>query len=291
MSLLERIRACQRWDPSAYRPLLIDGASYGRISDDLAACLAAFPAVFEVERGHVAISAGLRDVAERTEAVADALKKLCDRGALPPWRGESYPLVRRWGDRPVMTIDRCAAAPLGIRSFGVHVNGVTERDGQSFMWIGRRALDKPSAPGKLDHIVAGGQPHGLSIMENLIKECAEEADIPAPLAGTARPTGAIRYLCDWTDGLRDDVLFCYDLALPEDFTPRNTDGEVEDFYLWPLEQVIERVRETEDFKFNVNLVIIDYMIRQGYLGPDDPDYQEIVEALREGSARSGLSTA
>ena len=290
MSFLERIRACQRWDPSVYRPLFIDGVAYGQISDELAACLAEFPAVFDVEQERVALSGSLRNFDERTAAVAEALKKLCDRGVLPPWRGESYPLVRRWGDVPVMTVDRCAAAPLGIRSFGVHVNGVTERAGEPFMWIGRRALDKPSAPGKLDHIVAGGQPHGLSIMENLIKECAEEADIPATLAGTARPTGVIRYLCEWTDGLRDDVLFCYDLHLPEDFTPRNTDGEVEAFYLWPLEQVVERVRETEDFKFNVNLVIIDHMIRQGHFGPDDPDYQEIVEALREGSARSGLST-
>ncbi len=284
MSLLERIRTCQRWDPSAYRPLLIDGVSYGHIPDVLAARLADFPAVFEVARGQVALSAGLQGFERRSEAVAEILQKLCESGDLPPWRGENYPLVRRWGDAPVMTIDRCAAAPLGIRSFGVHVNGITERDGQAFMWIGLRALNKPSAPGKLDHIVAGGQPHGLSIMENLIKECAEEADIPRPLAETARPTGTVSYLCEWTDGLRDDVAFCYDLELPADFIPRNTDGEVDDFYLWPIEQVIERVRETEDFKFNVNLVIIDFMIRKGYLGPDDPDYQELVEGLRSGPA-------
>jgi hypothetical protein len=44
--------------------------------------------------------------------------------------------------------------------------------------------------------------------------------------------------------------------------------------------VVARVRDSEDFKFNVNLVIIDFLIRHGYLGPDDPDYMEIAEGLR-----------
>ncbi len=43
--------------------------------------------------------------------------------------------------------------------------------------------------------------------------------------------------------------------------------------------------ETNDFKFNVGLVIIDFLIRQGYLTPDDPRLQRpgdgrFAEALR-----------
>ncbi|WP_282607465.1 DUF4743 domain-containing protein [Pelagibius sp. Alg239-R121] len=282
MSLLDRIRACHRWNPSDYRPFVIEGTSFGYITGGLAARLADFPGIFDVGAAQVSLSSRLDGFDSRSEAVGEAVLRLVESGDLPEWRGENYPLLRRWGDTPVMTIDRCAAAPFGIRSFGVHVNGVTQRDGQPFMWIGLRAMNKPSAPGKLDHIVAGGQPHGLTIRENLIKECAEEADIPRLLAEQAKPAGLVSYLCEWTDGLRDDVAFCYDLDLPADFVPRNTDGEVDDFYLWPLDQVIERIRETEDFKFNVNLVIIDFLLRHGYLGPDDPDYMHIVEGLRRG---------
>ncbi len=280
MSLLERIRTCHRWNPAAYRSFVIGGTSYGYIPHALATRLSDFPAVFKVDSGQVTLSSGLTDFESRSGAVAEIVQRLTDCGDLPAWRGENFPLARRWGDTPVMTIDRCAAAPFGIRSFGVHVNGITERDGQRLMWIGRRAMNKPSAPGKLDHIVAGGQPHGLSIKENLIKECAEEADIPRSLAECAKPVSAVSYLCEWTDGLRDDVAFCYDLELPAGFIPRNTDGEVDEFYLWPVDQVFERVRNTEDFKFNVALVIIDFMVRQGYLGPDEPDYMRIVEGLR-----------
>ena len=44
-----------------------------------------------------------------------------------------------------------------------------------------------SYPGMLDNMVAGGQPAGLSLMENVVKEAGEEAGIPCAVAGTARP--------------------------------------------------------------------------------------------------------
>lgn len=284
MSFLDRIRLCQRWDASAYRSLTVDGEHFGYLHHVTAARLADFPEVFSVDDAQVALAPGLAGFAERSSAVAGVVEKLSQSGDLPALRGEDYPLLRHWDDEPLLKIDRCAAAPFGIRSFGVHVNGITWRNGVLHMWIGRRALNKPSSPGKLDHIVAGGQPYGLSIVENLIKECAEEADIPRNLAEQARPVGMVSYICEWTDGLRDDVAFCYDLELPEDFTPRNTDGEVEEFYLWPIEQVIERVRDSDDFKFNVNLVIIDFLVRKGFLGPDEPDYMKILKGLRRSEA-------
>ncbi len=100
------------------------------------------------------------------------------------------------------------------------------------------------------------------------------------LATRAVPAGAVSYRCERPEGLRDDVFFNFDLELPDDFIPRNTDGEVESFELWPMARVMETMRETRDFKFNVNLVILDFAIRHGVLTPDDPDYQEIWEGLR-----------
>ena len=91
--------------------------------------------------------------------------------------------------------------------------------------------------------------------------------------------GAVAYRCERPEGLRDDVLFCFDLALPEDFTPVNTDGEVEDFRRWPAETVLARMRETEDFKFNIALVQIHLFLRCGLIAPDEPDYQAIAEGL------------
>jgi hypothetical protein len=72
---------------------------------------------------------------------------------------------------------------------------------------------------------------------------------------------------DRPEGLRRDVLHCYDLMLAEDFTPVATDGEVAAFELWPIARVVETVRDTDDFKFNVNLVLIDLFLRLGLIEP------------------------
>jgi hypothetical protein len=47
-----------------------------------------------------------------------------------------------------------------------------------------------------------------------------------------------------------------------------------------MDQVIERVRETDDFKPNCSLVIIDFLVRRGLIDPESPDYLAIVNGLR-----------
>ncbi len=280
MSYLDRIATCRRWDPAAYRPLVIDGRTLGRVSHGVARRLAAFPEVFVVREDAVALAPGLDDFESRSRAVAEVLGEMKARGEIPLWRGEDYPVVARWGAAPALKIERAAVPLLGTRGFGVHLNGLVQSARGLSMWVAKRAANKQTAPGKLDHLVAGGQPFGLGVRENLIKEAGEEAGVPAELAARAVAVGAVSYRCERPEGLRDDVLFCYDLELPENFTPQNTDGEVESFALWPIAEVLARIRDTEDFKFNVNLVVLDLAIRHGLIAPDDPDYQEIWQGLR-----------
>ena len=80
-------------------------------------------------------------------------------------------------------------------------------------------------------------PIGLTPEQNLCKEAKEEAGIEATLAMTAKKTGEINYRLERHDGLRSDTLFIYDLELPENFTPANTDGEVASFTLMPLSEI------------------------------------------------------
>jgi hypothetical protein len=280
MSLLDRVRACQGWRPEAYRPWTIGPTLVGRVRHDLAERLRGFPDVFEVADGSVTLRAGLDDFAGRSEAVDGVVRHLAEHGEVGRYRGEAYPVAPLWGREPLLKMDRGAVPDFGVRGYGVHLNGLVEGPDGLRMWVGKRAMTKPTGAGKLDHLVAGGQPHGIGVRDNLIKEAAEEADLPAALARRAMAVGAVSYRCERGEGLRDDVLFCYDLVLPADFAPRNTDGEVDWFELWPMEKVAARIAETDDFKFNVALVIIDFMVRRGLLGPDDPDYMAIVGGLR-----------
>ncbi len=255
--LLRHITACDNahlpGDRVAFR---IGPAQVGWVRPDFAAVLAGSPE-FRRDPGGIALAA---------EAAAFPLivRRLAEAGRFR-WRGEAFD-VRAVPDGPVVTqVDRGALPAFGIMAAGVHVNGLVHTADGVRVWIGRRAADKTLDPGKLDHIVAGGVPAGLTAMQTLVKEAAEEAAIPADLASQAVEVGRLAYAMERPEGLRRDVLTCYDLYLPEHFVPRPTDGEVEGFELWPIDRVLERVRDGDDFKFNVNLVLIDLFLRLGLI--------------------------
>ena len=279
MSYLDRIRACNTYELSAFRPFRVGEVAVGWIGHGFAGVLAAWPEVFVVTADAVTLSPALVDFQERTEAVGRVVEALVARGVIARRHGEQYPVTA--GDRghALFLLDRAAVAYFGVRAFAQHMNGYVRRDGRIWMWVGRRAKNRWSAPGKLDNLVAGGLPHGVSLAENLQKEAWEEASIPASLAKQALPVGAVSYRTESKYGLRTDVLYCYDLELPVDFVPLCSDGETESFDLWPLERVAELVRDTVDFKHNCNLVIIDFLIRHGYVPPDTPDYLKLVAGL------------
>ncbi|CAI7850728.1 unnamed protein product [Closterium sp. NIES-54] len=137
-----------------------------------------------------------------------------------------YPVGASFYAPPAFLIERAAVPLFGTKAYGVHMNGYTHLPSSSsslHLWVARRSPLKPTFPNQLDHLVAGGQPHGISCRDNMIKECEEEADIPRHLAERAVPVGVVSYeIVTAANTLKRDVLFCYDLLLPPDFTPRNT---------------------------------------------------------------------
>jgi hypothetical protein len=280
MSLLDRVRALQVCDWTRFRPFLVAGAAVGWVKHDFAERLRAFADVFVVEAARVRLADRLAGFDSRTAAVAAVLDQLREAGEIAGWRDERYPVGTAFGAPPLLAMERAAVPFFGTRSYGVHINGFVGDGADLRLWVGRRAKDKATAPGKLDHLVAGGIPLGLSARRTLVKECAEEADLPEALAAQARPVGVVSYRMETEQGLRNDVLFCYDLAVPEDFRPVNRDGEIESFFLWPIERVRASIAETDDFKWNVGPVIVDLLVRRGLLAPDDPDYLDIAACLR-----------
>ena len=60
------------------------------------------------------------------------------------------------------------------------------------------------------------------------------------------------------------------------------DGEVESFQRLPLKDVADIIAQTDDFKDNCNLVIISFLVRHGFLKPEQPGYLGIVSGLLSG---------
>lgn len=279
MAFLDRIRALNNHRPGEFVPWFVGGRRVGRLRPEFAAVLLRHRGAFVARDVGVALDPALADFDSRSAALADAVAALVVEGRVPHVHGEPYPVTAGGREEALCVLDRAAAAHFGVRAFGQHLNGYVRRDGGLHLWIGRRAADRLQWPGRLDNLVAGGLPHGITLADNLAKECAEEAGMPAALARAARPASVVTYTHVTAQGFKPDVLYCYDLALPAGFVPRCTDGEVAEFHLWPVEEVARRVADTEEFKPNCNLVVLDFLVRHGVVGPDHPEYLDIVSGL------------
>jgi len=279
MAFIDHVHACNKHDISLFRPFRIGGQTVGWIHDDFIPTLAQRTDLFLIQPHAVTLNRELSSPGQRTDALDTFLRELKGEGQIAGWRNERYPVAPRWGEAPLMTMERAAIPFFGVRAYGVHLTGFTRRKDGLHIWVATRSRTKPTYPGMLDNTVAGGQPEGISLIDNVVKECKEEASIPEALARQARPIGIVTYCLEHKSGLKPDVLFNYDLELPDDFVPKPNDDEIEHFELWPAQRVFERVRDTFDFKFNCNLVLIDFFIRHGMLDPKDPDYIAIAAGL------------
>ncbi|MGC9268762.1 NUDIX domain-containing protein [Acidiphilium sp.] len=197
-------------------------------------------------------------------------------------RGEDFD-VRSRVEGPVLAIlDRGALPAFGVIGLGVHMNGYCRRRDGIYLWIARRSASKKLDPGTYDNLVGGGISAGMTPFETLVKEAAEEAAMPATIIAEAREVSRIAYSMERSEGLRRDVLVCYDLEVPDDFEPQPVDGEVESFQLVPLAAVPALVARKGAVKFNVNLVLIDFLLRHHAIADPDGVIKSALAAFHAG---------
>jgi len=263
--LLRHIAGCNNTDlPGGRIGWSIGGEAVGWLNAAAAAHLQRETTAFVADGNGLALAPHLADPAARSAVLADASRRLA-QARLCRLRGEAFDLRATPDAAPLAVLDRGAIPVFGVAAQGVHLNGLVRRPDGLHVWIGVRAADKAVAPGKLDNLVAGGLSAGLTPMACLVKEAGEEAAIPPDLAARARLVGRLGYVMAVPEGLRRDLLHVFDLDLPEDFIPVPDGDEVARFDLWPAARLLAAVRDTEDVKFNVALVLIDLFLREGLL--------------------------
>ena len=279
--LLRHLHELNSWSRDNFTPFCFGEGRYGWLKPAMVDALAQWPDYFTHGDKGVELNPGLDSFESRSQALRQVTESLVSQGVISHAHGERYPVTSSGRETAIATIDRTAAPYFGLRAYGQHLNGFVRSPEGIKLWIARRSADRRVFPNKLDNMVAGGLPHDLSLAENLRKECMEEASVQADLADQARSVGVLTYCRETEVGLKPDTLYCYDLELPESFTPHNSDGEVAGFELLPVEEVLALVRDSDEFKLNCNLVLIDFFVRHGILDPETPGYLEIAQGLRE----------
>ncbi len=268
-----------QWSKENFRGFFFASQRIGYLKEPVWSVLTEQTGQFSSSPDGIHLRAEFDSFESRSQVLDEVVDILLNKGVMTHRHGEKYPVTHQGRERSIATIDRAAAPYFGLRAYGQHVNGYVRKGRDLYLWIARRSADRINFPNLLDNMVAGGLPYDLSLRENLRKECMEEASIPAELADRAVPVGALTYCRETPTGLKPDTLYCYDLELPPDFQPSNSDGEVAEFKLVPIQEVAEWVAETDEFKPNCNLVVIDFLIRHGNVDPETTGYLDLVLGL------------
>ncbi|WCJ29743.1 hypothetical protein M5689_011358 [Euphorbia peplus] len=157
---------------SEFLQFIIDGQLVGYVHNGFVNHLRRFSDVFVFPqtnsqfRNYVTLHEKLKTPDDRTRFVADVIRCLGEEKVIPGIRNELYLVVSSFSSRVYFSLERAAAPYFGTKAYGVHMNGFVERDGEKYLWIGKRSAAKPTYPGMLDHLAAGGLPYGISCGEN-----------------------------------------------------------------------------------------------------------------------------
>ncbi|CAB3692675.1 NUDIX hydrolase [Trinickia soli] len=263
------IAGARRFEAHAHRPFFMASEQVGWIRERDVALLTHWPDVFEIDAAAVRLSARFdTDADRRSAALAAVIGALAGQGAIIGWRDETYAIRNAFDAAPLAYIERAAARFFGTMTYAVHLNGIVKyADRAPQLWIARRSETKATDPGMLDNVVAGGIAWGLSIEETIVKECWEEAGIEADLARKAERGRTVHVLQSLPEGTQAEQIFVYDLPMPEDFAPRNQDGEVGEHRLARVDEVARWVEEGR-LTVDASLATLDCMLRHRWIDED-----------------------
>jgi 8-oxo-dGTP pyrophosphatase MutT (NUDIX family) len=264
------IDAAQRRDAQARVPFaIVDQGTVHRVGSvrrDHLPALRAWPQWLAVADDSVTLQAA---PPLRYAALAEMNLRLREAGHILAWRDEVYPLHDPASGRLLATFERAASRFWGTLTFGAHCNGyLADAQGRpTHLWIARRSFSKPTDPGRLDNLVGGGVPHGQTPAQTLLREAWEEAGLQPALLQALAAGRVVALHRDIAEGVQQEHLHVFDLALPADFEPCNQDGEVAEWHRLPVAQALAQAAG-DTMTVDASLATLDFALRHGLI--DEP---------------------
>ncbi len=261
MTFQRRINECNTFNKINFFKFYVNNFHVGYIKKKNLNLIKKFSNILKFDNQKVFLDIKFNSFNKRTLAINKIFKYLVKQKIIKSKHREFFPVFHLFKLRPLLKIQRAFGPFFGIQFFGTHLNGIVRNKSKLFMWVGKRS-DKGNFPNALDQITAGGLPYGVNIKKNLIKESYEEAGIQKNFISKAKYIGTISYNVEAKLGLSRFIIFCYDLELSNYFIPKNQDGEIKRFYLWPLDKILKIIKTSRRFKFDSALVIIHYALKK-----------------------------
>ncbi|XP_023216920.1 nudix hydrolase 24, chloroplastic-like [Centruroides sculpturatus] len=282
--LLRNFETKPRIDGRCCKPFYIGDQQVGVIRPDIWQHLSKYPQIFHYNQASdsVTLNPNWRTYDERStklDLVLQEIRKQNIFKTLAGWRDECYDVSAKFGDPALMKIERSATfqscGVSGGFTVGMTVLECVRKEAQEEASLPDALLDRMRSCGT----VSGGFTVGMTVLECVRKEAQEEASLPDALLDRMRSCGTVSFIYEDERGILPETMFVFDLELPIDFQPRNSDGEVESFHLLTVEET-KQVVVTEDFKQTSSLIVLDFLVRHGYLNADDePNYTQLIEMI------------
>jgi 8-oxo-dGTP pyrophosphatase MutT (NUDIX family) len=218
-----------------------------------------------------------------TEIINEAIKN----NIFEVLHGRHSEPYRIMGANHFVQVERFSHSLFGIASRGAHMTGYVKTSEGLKIWVPRRARHLFTYPGKLDSTVAGGIKAKDNPIDCIIAESDEEASLDKALVQKhLQAAGVLTYITmrkssnhQESNLVSPEILYVYDLELPEHIILKPNDDEVEEFYLMSVHEVENAVKQ-EEFKTNSAIVMIDFFIRHGIITPEnEPSYVKIVSRM------------
>lgn len=289
--MIDLVRDLNNFDIQGFLPLLHNDSVIGYVNDQFKQLLNTRPFTITDE----AVVYTHSNVEEDTMLIRKHFEMLRDnaetpreiRNELRGWRNEEYG-VYSLDNILLFRLERAAAGILGIPTYGIHLTAYTDN---YKIWIPRRSYNKQTYPGMLDNTVAGGIAFGDSVIHTVIKECEEEANLPADTINNGiKSTGVVTYFYQKNNIFaQPEIQYIFDLQLPDDVIPKPNDGEVESFKLMDVAEIKDALLSRQ-FKPNCALVMIEFFMRHGIITPDIEEYVELSQSMHRQLPLSNIFT-
>lgn len=285
MSFLDKIQKFKSADTTGFVKLFVGTQCFGMTLPALAKEMATYSAVWCLRDDGLSLHPDLHDFTTRSDALDAMLRDLSARDILPHEPDYSQFGGTDWfpvggADRkinPLFKMRRFYTRFLGVQVDCVMINGY-QRDGY---WAAVRSQNVHYEQGKHDLMVAGCVLIEHTIDEEALDEGKKECGLSAKDMPFVKHVQTIQMLSHNRAGyLINEIFYIYDYDTTDRFTPYVVDEfEVDRFDLLGFDDMIKRIRNGESFRSEVMVVMIDFLLRHGYIPPEDPEYPALIELL------------
>ena len=205
-------------------------------------------------------------------------------GLFGGWRDELFDVFLPGTGQPIFALERSAFRLFGIQSQAAQLIGYRP-DGA--VWVARRSQSKAIDPGLLDTLVGGGVRAGESPTQTLWREASEEAGLTPEQTAHAVACREFELWRRVAPGVQNERVTVFTLVVEPDWTPVNTDGEVDSFLCLDSTALEQRLAAGE-FAYEAALSIRAAQAAQASQAAQVAQVAQTAHAQRAQETRSSL---